>query len=358
MNRILVICTRQIGDVLLTTPLVRAVRRRWPQAWIAVLGFRGTLGMLAGNPDVNELIETPPRPGLRGTSALARRLWRRFDLALVADAGDRAHLLGWIAAPERSGIVPEAGGSNWWKRRVLRHHVVASGDRGEVHVVDEKVHLLTPWIDQATPEWPEVVPPEPAPLPPELQQALQPRFVVVHAPSMWAYKQWPLPHYEDLVRRLLDRGWQVVLTGSASPRDQDCVAPLRALGSPPALLDTSGRLDFRQLAALLRQTALYIGPDTSVSHLAAACGTPVVAVFGPTNPRRWAPWPGGNQPLRFVRREDLQQVGNVSILQSGLPCVPCGRAGCEDHRDSRSDCLVAITPDRVFAEAERRLATP
>jgi len=352
MNRILVIATRQIGDVLLTTPAIRAARQRWPAARIDVLGFQGTLGMLAGNPDIHEVLATPARLGMRGAWQWAHRLWRRYDLALVTDAGDRAHLLGWLASRCRSGVIPEEGGSNWWKRRLVRHEVTASGDRGTVHVVQEKLALLEPWI-AGDPQSTEVVPPAQAPLPSQVQGALRAGFVVLHAPSMWDYKQWPLQHYASVVRGLLSRGRQVVLTGSSSERDQSCIAPLRALAEPPHLLDTSGQLEFQQLVTLLRQAALYIGPDTSVSHLAAACGTPVVAIFGPTNPMRWAPWPAqGGQPITIERSRARQQLGNVRVLQASLPCVPCGRAGCEDHRGSRADCLPAIEPERVLAEAE------
>jgi heptosyltransferase-3 len=94
---------------------------------------------------------------------------------------------------------------------------------------------------------------------------------------------------------------------------------------------------------------LYIGPDTSVSHLAAACDVPVLAIFGPTNPQRWSPWPG--VPQGFERVALSQTLGKVTLLQADLPCVPCGKAGCEDHRQSRSDCLQAITPERVAAQA-------
>ncbi|HEY8048166.1 MAG TPA: glycosyltransferase family 9 protein, partial [Ramlibacter sp.] len=120
----------------------------------------------------------------------------------------------------------------------------------------------------------------------------------------------------------------------------------------------TGRLDFNQLVALLQRAALYIGPDTSVSHLAAATGVPVIAIFGPTNPLRWAPWPARAQeePI-LVRSALMQQAGNVTIIQSSLHCVPCGRAGCEDHRQSRSDCLVDISPERVITEALRVLTS-
>ena len=98
MRSVLVVVTRQIGDVLLTTPLIHAARRRWPQARIDVLGFAGTLGMLRGNPDVDEVIEVAGAARRGRPLRLARRLWRRYDLALVADPGDRAHLVGWLAS--------------------------------------------------------------------------------------------------------------------------------------------------------------------------------------------------------------------------------------------------------------------
>ena len=355
MKRILVIATRQIGDVLLTTPLVHAARERWPGARIEVLGFAGTLGMLRGNADIDDLIESPAKLGWAGFRALVRRLWRRYDLALVTQPGDRAHLMGWIASSCRSGILPAGGGSNWWKRALLRHAVDSTGDRGAQHVVAEKLALLAPWVDSTSGEA-RVVPPAPGVLPPDIAASLQAGAVVLHAPSMWPYKQWPLEHFRVLASELLALGHQVVLTGSGGQRDQACVAALRGLAPPPQLLDVSGRLDFNQLAALLGRAALYIGPDTSVSHLAAACGLPVIAIFGPTNPVRWGPWPAQAAPP--YRQFALAQVaGNVTLLQGGgLACVPCSRAGCEDHLHSRSDCLVAITPQRVLAQAVQLLA--
>ena len=351
-RRVLIIATRQIGDVLLTTPLIRAARERWPQARIEVLGFEGTLGMLRGNADVDELIETPARPGRHGWKTLVHRLWRRYDLALIADAGDRAHLLGWLAAPCRSGIVPEGHTSSWWKKLLLDHVVVLAGDRSDTHVTTEKQALLGPWSEATKDAVPQVTPPQPSPLPAGVQSRLRPGAVVLHAPSMWPYKQWPIAHFEALVKALLAQGRQVVLTGSAAARDQECIAPLRALGGPAQLLDVSGQLDFTQLVTLFSSSALYIGPDTSVSHLAAATGVPVIAIFGPTNPMRWAPWPARAEARQlFARSQAVQRAGNVTVLQSGLPCVPCGRAGCEDHRQSRSDCLADITPQQVIDQA-------
>lgn len=354
-DRILVVATRQIGDVLLTTPMIHAARRRWPQARIDVLAFEGTAGMLRGNPDVNDLIESPARPGWRGFWALVWRLRRRYDLALVTDPGDRAHLIAFIAAPLRSGIVPQEGRSNWLKKPLLHHAVTSAGDLGDVHVTAEKQHLLAPWIAPDG-EPPRVAAPPAESLPPNVRQAIEPGAVVVHAPSMWPYKQWPMAHFRSLVSALLAQGTQVVLTGSASDRDQECVAALRDLAPSPRLLDLSGQLNFNQLVTLLRGAALYIGPDTSVSHLAAATGVPVIAILGPTHPARWAPWPArASAQALFARSAGVQHVGNVTVVQGRQDCVPCGRAGCEDHRASRSDCLDTITPEQVLELARKVL---
>ena len=234
---------------------------------------------------------------------------------------------------------------------LLDHAVVAAGDRGDKHSAAEKQELLAPWVSDAPVA--NVRPPPAAGLPEEVARQLQPGFVVVHAASMWSYKQWPVAHFQSVVQALVAQGRQVVLTGSSSQRDQECIAPLRAVAGT---LDVSGRLDFNQLVTLLQNAALYIGPDTSVSHLAAATGVPVIAVFGPTNPLRWSPRPAqaASEPV-WLRVAPVPHAGNVTILQSSLPCVPCGRAGCEDHRQSRSDCLQDISPERVMDEARRIL---
>jgi heptosyltransferase-3 len=375
VRSVLVVVTRQIGDVLLTTPLIRRARQQWPDAAVDVLGFSGTLGMLQGNPDVRHAIETAARLGLGGTLHLAARLWRRYDVALVADVGDRAHVIGAVAARRRHGIIPEESSSNWWKRKLLDHAVVAAGDLGEVHVVEEKLALLgevavrtqcAPYEDGALPQerGPAavgcaqgahrfLVPPPPEPIPPELDRQLQPGYLVVHAPSMWPYKQWPPEHFRSLVQALTQAGRQVVLTGGPSAADRSLVASLQHAAGERAV--DAGVLAFGQLVALIRGAALYIGPDTSISHLAAACGVPMIAIFGPTNPQRWAPWPVTQAPVRFARREREQSVGPLTLLQEDLPCVPCGKAGCEDHRHSHTLCLPAITPERVFARAIRML---
>jgi ADP-heptose:LPS heptosyltransferase len=234
--RIIVICTRQIGDVLLTTPLIAAAKARWPQATIDVLGFGGTLGMLRGNPDVAALIEVPAGSGWVASRRLIARLWRRYDLALIAQYSDRAHLYGFAAAKRRAGQVTDEPKS-WWKRALLEHKVRMN--EAQSHSVVEKLRLLAPWVE---PAGARLVAPQALPLPAEVAAALVAPYAVLQAPAAVTYKLWPLAHWRVLVAALVARGLQVVLTGAASAGDRTLVATVREGLASERVLDVCGRL--------------------------------------------------------------------------------------------------------------------
>ena len=349
-ERILVVCTRQIGDVLLTTPLIHAARERWPEAAIDVLGFGGTLGMLRGNPDVRALIEVPARSGWFASRALIRRLWRAYDLALIAQYSDRAHLYGFAAAKRRAGQVTDEAKS-WWKRALLEHRVRMNDTQS--HSVVQKLRLLAPWVE---PRGAALVAPPPRALPAALAARLRPPYAVVQTPTAVAYKQWPIAHWRALVAALLARGLQVVLTGAASALDRGVVDAVRSGFAEDRVVDAAGAIDLAQVGALLRGAAVYVGGDTSITHLAAACDVAVVALYGPIDPCYFGPWPpNATLEVPYVSHAPVQRVGKVTVLQGTPPCVPCNRAGCEDRNDSVSACLLSMAPARVVAEVDRIL---
>jgi len=139
--RILVITLRRLGDVLLTTPLIRTLKRGLAASSVTALVFRGTEGMLAGNPDVDEVLATSERPSLAETAALVRRLWRGYDLAVSTQAGDRPTFLALMASRRRVGLVPRAGQTGaWWKRHA--HHIPV--------VAEPDCHRVTPLLALAS----------------------------------------------------------------------------------------------------------------------------------------------------------------------------------------------------------------
>jgi len=351
-DRIIVICTRQLGDVLLTTPLIHAARERWPEAAIDVLGFGGTLAMLRGNPDVSELIEVPAGSGWWASRRLIARVWRRYDLALIAQYSDRAHLYGFAAARRRAGQVTDDAQAGW-KRALLEHRVPMNNDQS--HSVVQKLRLLEPW---AKPRGASLIAPAATALPEGIAAALAPPYAVLQAPAAVAYKLWPLEHWRTLVAALLERGLQVVLTGAPSVGDKALVESVRSGFDMDRVVDFAGRLDLNQVATLLRGAALYVGGDTSITHLAAACEIAVIALYGPINPRYFGPWPPSpTLEVPYVAHALVQRAGPVTVLQGTPACVPCDRAGCEDRNDSASVCLQTLAPARVVAEVDRILAS-
>ena len=116
-----------------------------------------------------------------------------------------------------------------------------------------------------------------------------------------------------------------------------------------------GRLDWPQLAGLLAKARVYVGPDTSVTHVAAAAGCPTVALYGPTDPRLWGPWPTGGLDTMWDAAGTVQRRGNVWLVQNPLPCLPCQLEGCERRLESYSACLDELSPRQVIAAVEEAL---
>ncbi len=262
--RILVITLRRLGDVLLTTPLIRTLRRGYPRARLDVLAFRGGERILAGNPDIAEVVTMSERPTARETAALIGRLWRRYDLVVSTQSGDRPTFFAMIAGRRRIGLVPPAGMTGArWKRRAYH---VAIAPEPDTHRVTQ-LRQLTDAL--GLPFAPELVCPQGA----DASAAPRAPYAVLHANPAYRYKRWTAEGWRALARALAGRGFTVVVTGGPDPGEQ---AYLDDLWTPvePAVVRLDGRLDWPQLAALLAGAAVYVGVDTSMTHLAAGSRVP------------------------------------------------------------------------------------
>jgi heptosyltransferase-3 len=374
-KKVLFIATRQIGDVLVTTPLISKARELWPDAEFHFLGYRGKLEMLHGNPDIAEIIETSDRPGLGEYLALFNRLFQRYDLAIVTQPSDRAYLYGLVAAFRRIGVLgghpqgkdaedkskrSKSEKQNAWKKFICMHTVDV--DYFKQHVITEKLRLLEVFFRNPAELFRKpipVTPPEGEALTPTVSNALTQAYVVVHPGPLTAYKRWPLAHWQYLITWLVNKGFQVVL--SASPAKQDVQLNLDIISllddaTAIKVINAAGKLSIPQAGTLLRGAALYVGVDTSITHLAAACNTPTITLFGATPPTNFGPWPNGfigEQPYQLRAR--TQTVGNVTILQGPGECVPCRKAGCLDRADSNSECLDLLEPAQVITAIEQAL---
>jgi len=345
---IVLLTLRRLGDVLLTTPLLRSLRRAYPEATIDVVVYAGQEGMLQGNPDCSNVIAVDPYPDRRGYARLLRRLWRRYDLALTTQTNDRSHLYAWLFGRRRVGLVPDLGWSSAWKRASCSAYAVL--DDMNTHTVAQNL-VLADLLGISRVH--EVVPPQA----PATGKALE-NYAVLHPYPKFAYKQWTGEGWKSLIAWLRSRGLRVVLTGGA---DREEKAHNAALASGD-VVNLTGKLGLEELSALYRGARLFVGTDTATTHLAAACGVPTLALFGPTNPVKWGPWPAGYSGDNPWRRRGRQRVGNVILLQGVQPadlgrCVPCHFEGCERHVRSFSRCLTEMTADPVTAAADELLGS-
>jgi heptosyltransferase III len=342
--RVLVIVLRRIGDVLLTTPLIRTLRRGFSRASIDVLAFAGTDGILRGNPDVDNVIVAPPRSSVRDTIALIGRVTRKYDLVVSTQAGDRPTFLALAAGRRRIGLVPGVGDGAWWKRWVFHRAVPAVAG---VHRVDEVLRLAE---TLGLPLHREIVCPAGT-----TAAHRGGRYGVVHATPMFRYRRWTDDGWRTLARVLTKRGLKVVATGGPDPDERAYLDGLWS-GAETPVERLDGKLDWAELAALLANATVYIGPDTSTTHLAAGTGCPTVALFGPTDPRLWGPWPADGLSEPWAAAGSVQRRGNVWLVQNVLPCTPCQREGCERHLDSPSACLDGLPARQVLAALDQALA--
>lgn len=339
VRRLAVFKLRNIGDVLMLTPVLRALRETFPGARITVVVNSGTEAMLAHNPHIDEVL-VYRRGGTLGEEVafLGGLMRRRFDLTIGFTEGQRTAWYSRLCgARYRFGLVKIARGRRHWAYNfpmypVRRAHEV------EAHFVmlaDAGLKLRTPEPGRLC----LVVPEEDRAWARQQLAPLRPaRVVHVHPVSRWLWKCWDAAAMAATIDWLQsERGARVVVTTSPAERERETARAIVAqCRTAPLFFD--GNLSLGQIAALSAESDGYFGVDTAPMHMAAAVGVPVVALFGPTNARNWGPW----TPLGRVLSKH---------------CV-CNDVAAKEKCDwSRTRaCLAAITVPEAEAALDEMLA--
>ena len=359
-SRILLVRLREIGDVVFTTPAVRALRQHFPSAQLTYVVEPAAAPVVAGNPHINDVIVAPRRRGIRGLPsdlALGRRLrGKQFDLAIDFHGGPRASLLTWMSgAPVRVGY--EVAGRGWmYTRRIARPRELRRR-----HSVENQWDLLTaigitgPPARSAFPVEMYVDTSVYASVADRLARAgvtASHQLIVVHVSAGNPFRRWPFESFVSLAADLVrgdDRRRVVVTSG---PSDADAARkvidasrerlrrePEDRGGRPSDRVLSCGEFSLAELRALMDCAALYIGGDSGPLHIAATSGVPIVGLYGPTLPERSAPW-----------RDEGCVAESIDVGE--LACRPCEQRVCAPG-DFR--CLVGIDPDAVVRASERAL---
>ena len=349
--RVLLVRLRLIGDVVFTTPLVRALRRHYPDAHLSYLVEPLAAPVLQGNPHLDEVIVALRRHGLarvRDDLAIARELRRRrFDVAIDLHGGPRSAWFAWTSgAPMRIGYT--IAGRSW----MYTHVVPRAADLAPRHSVSNQWDLLAPLgIGAADPARDALEMADDAAAAARVDSRLRDAgvgpaspLIVIHVSAGNPFRRWPADSFAGLAATLVERdpSRRVLLT--SGPSDRAAAAAITAtararLGGLGHAV-THGEFDVAELRALASRAAVYIGGDSGPMHIAATTTTPIVELLGPTLAERSRPW---RDPRWFTEVIDM----------GAMPCRPCHQRECAPG-DFR--CLTGITPERVAAAAERAVS--
>jgi lipopolysaccharide heptosyltransferase II len=335
--KIFILKPSSLGDVVQALPVLRLIKLHHPGSEIFWWADKNLVSLLEGDPDLAGVIPFDRR---RWASPLHwGEAWRslrsiqahRFDWVIDLQSLLRSGVVAWLAGGSVTvGLDdPREGARGFYDLIVPRpsyHTHAADWYLGALPLLGVPVHRNFTWL----PERPDVAK--------TLRERWHPeagRWIALQPGARWLNKRWPIEHFAELVRSLADRFADVRFVTLGGQADRELGERI-AKETPARCLDLTGRTTLPEMVEWTRLCELMITNDTGPMHVAAALNKPVVALFGPTEPRRTGPY------------------GQLDrVLQQDLPCVPCMKDSCRYHQPF--ECLRGITPDRVAARVAQIL---
>lgn len=344
VRRALVTKLRHHGDVLLASPVFTALRRAAPAIEVDALVYLETAPMLLGHPAIAQVHTIDREWKKRGLVVQAREEWRLlrrlrerdYDLLVHLTEHPRGLTLARLLRPRYAVTREREKRAGVWKRHFTHFYRVPA--RTERHMVEQNLDALRRigvYPDEAERRLVLVPGADAERRVTEIlaEYGLAPReFVQVHPASRWLFKCWPAERTAELLDLVVADGWPVVLTGAPDDRERALIAAVLAAVRPSTrarTIDLTGRLSLAELGALTARARAFAGVDSAPMHIAAAVGTPTLALFGPSSEAAWGPW----------------RVAQRVIVSTAFPCRPCGLDGCGGGKVS--ECLTTLPVERV-----------
>lgn len=342
VRNILLFKLRYMGDVLLTTPAIRLLRRSYPKAQITMVVNKGTEDMVLHSAHIDRIL-TIDRSIAKSKNLLHRFQYERafikelrtvqYDLCIDFEYGERGAILSFISGA-RHRVGQET--PSYWRNWIYHHRVPFPAS---THAVEFNMALLDKSIGLRTDDkrlelhtakgddryidtWMS-----------ESGFKKGDEFLVCHPGARWWFKQWPEDKFAQLADQLQVE-MQLKVLFSGGPGDVSTVQTIAAKMTTPCH-SLAGQTTPLQLAALIKRAQLFIGNDSGPMHIAAAVDTPVVALFGSTDPAIWQPW---------TRRSQ--------VIYKSVACSPCDHTGCEM---GELNCMRQINVMEVMAAVEQLL---
>ena len=346
--RLLVLAIRALGDVVLTTPIYRILKRAYPAGILDVVVERLYGDLLRGNPSLDEIYEIDRRrdtPRALGWPAQARLIGalrrKRYDAVIDLFSGPRSALMARL-----TGARCRIGEDTRHRGRGLLYTHPIPVKREEEHLVVQKLRLIQPLVGEVA-EGPLelfLFPHEQAEAEARLHAAGARQgkvWIGLFPGAGWAHKRWPPDRFARLGDLLaVEWGAEIILLGGASDAVA-CEAVAAHMRRGPLVL--CGPRSLRATAALISRLRLFVSNDTGPMHMAVALKVPTVALYGPSNIKKYGPW-----------------GDSVQAVSSRLPCSPCPQQEDTCHLVGRvrQACMLDISVEEVREAIDRLMVAP
>ena len=331
IRRIVVRVANWIGDAVMNTALLAAIRDRFPQAHIAVIARKGPAIVLEHQPHINEIHTLDDRTSEGRKAALQWLKRSKFDAAFVIPNSWRAALPFW-----RAGIPIRVGTTRNMRQILFTHPITFTATDLHEHEVHTTRQLISPWRDPASLQRPTltlgITEEERIWATDYIARIGNGKLVACLNPgaAFGGAKRWPPERYAAVGQALVEHHDMAVFV-QAGPGEEEMAREVCDATAAP-LHNAAGELTLRHLMAVLAQSKLLITNDSGPMHIAAAMGTPTVAIFGSTDPVNTAPW-----------------SDRAVVVQHRVPCSPCHQRTCPiDHR-----CMTGVTAVMVMEAVQR-----
>jgi len=343
MKKILLMKFRNIGDVLIMTPLLENLKLAYPDALIDVAINSGTQEMVTLNPNVNEII-TYNRTHIKSLD-IFKRVYaeikfalkiraNKYDMVINTTNGDRGTQLALVSGAKLK--IGYRNPKNRFLKGVFTHNLPTQELR---HTLETNLDVLraldlpikTKKVKIFWTKEDEVL----------IDNFLTCReFVHIHPISRWLFKCIKDETMASIIDYCkMELNLEVVLTSAPIKEELDKInSILKLCKSKP--LNLSGKLSLKQTSALNKKAKFFVGVDTAIMHISAANDTPVLAFFGPSGADHWGPWDNDLMESGYTTRRGFRSMGKHRVIQENWDCVPCGKDGCNGTKIS--DCLMSL----------------
>ena len=353
LKKILLIIQRSNGDVFLSTSLINELYKFYNSPQIDLLVNDDTIEVAKLLPNITSIYTFSYKQKkdnrVNQEIKLISSIFKNYDLSINLTSSDRSVIYSLLAGKKSISSIEYNNKKSWWKKILLNKYYFFDTSK---HILLNNLQPLKLLkinhdnLQQSCDISDETL----KIISEKLKNKGINSFVIFHPSAQYQYKIYPQNLRNELLTQLNGLGLPILVTGGNNKIDKDIKKQIPSLSN---VYDFIGETTIEEYFALVYLSDAYIGMDTLNMHIAASLNKRIFAIFGPTNLRMWSPW--SNQ-LKLSASHDklIQSYGNVTIFQADMPCVACGKAGC-DNNNGNSDCLDNIDPKTISKEVKNWL---